>query len=214
MALLQSNHSNQTNRAHGGLYGVKPRFQALLAPLAHGLAARNVHPDTLTFAAVGCALLGGAALAVSPEQPVLLVAVPLMVVARLSLNALDGMVATRLNVARPWGKVLNELCDRFSDLTFLWPLALVPGANIPLVTAALCATLLVSFIGVLSEAVGGPREYAGVMGKADRMAWLGIAAVGSLATHSFLALQLLPVVLLVGAALTLVQRGARIHAAV
>jgi CDP-diacylglycerol--glycerol-3-phosphate 3-phosphatidyltransferase len=208
MSLLQS------NPARGGLYAIKPRFQALLAPLADGLAARNVQPDALTFAAVGCAALGGAALAASPDRPELLLAVPLLVIARLSLNALDGMVATRLEVARPWGKVLNELCDRVADLAFLWPMALVPGASVPLVTAALCATLLVSFLGVLGEAAGAGREYGGVMGKADRMAWLGIAAVGSLTTQSFVPLQLLPVVLLVGAALTLFQRGARIHAAV
>jgi hypothetical protein len=128
MPLLHSNPARG-----GGLYAIKPRFQALLAPLANRLAARNVHPDALTFAAVGCALLGGAALALSPDQPGLLLAIPILVFARLSLNALDGMVATRLNVARPWGMVLNELCDRLADLAFLSPLALVPGASIPLV---------------------------------------------------------------------------------
>src|SRR5712671_2091544 len=94
------------------MYSVKPWFQSLLAPLADGLAARRVHPDVLTYAAVGCGLLGGIALAFSPSAPPLLIAIPLLVVARLALNALDGMLAVRLGVARPWGKVLNEFCDR------------------------------------------------------------------------------------------------------
>lgn len=198
-----------------GLYQVKPAFQARLAGLADLLAARGVHPDVLTFAGVGCGLAGGAALAAGLvlNQPALLAAVPPAAFARLTCNALDGMVAIRAGKTRPWGKVLNEFCDRIADLAFLAPLLLVQDSNPTLVTAALCTTLLVSYLGVLAEAAGAPRQYGGVLGKADRMLFLGLATAATAATGSPVPLQLLPYVLLIGGALTLMERGKQTHAA-
>jgi CDP-diacylglycerol--glycerol-3-phosphate 3-phosphatidyltransferase len=200
-------------RPAGGLYAVKPAFQRRLVGIAAWLAARGVHPDLLTYGGVGCGLLGGIALATGLARPALLWAVPPLVFVRLGLNALDGMVAARRGLARAWGKVLNEFCDRLADLAFLAPLLLVPGAYPALVTAALCATLLVSFLGVLAEAAGAGRQYGGVMGKADRMLWLALACVATAVTGQLLALRALPAVLLTGATITLIQRGGRTHAA-
>jgi CDP-diacylglycerol--glycerol-3-phosphate 3-phosphatidyltransferase len=196
-----------------GLYAAKPRFQRRLDRLATWLAKRGVHPDVVTYAGLGCAALGGVALAFGLEHTVWLWTVPVLVALRLTCNALDGMIATRAGLARPWGKVLNELCDRLADLAFLAPLLLVPATNVSIVCAALLATLLVSYLGVLAEAAGASREYGGFMGKADRMLWLGLAAAISVASGDLLVLRLLPVFLLGGAVLTLVQRGGRIHAA-
>jgi CDP-diacylglycerol--glycerol-3-phosphate 3-phosphatidyltransferase len=208
--------SHAAQRPSGGLYALKPAFQARLSRLADWLVARRVSPDALTYAAVGCALLGGGLLSVGLRQPGLLwllwLLVPL-IVARLALNALDGMVATRSGHARPWGKVLNEFADRLADLAFLGPLLLVPGVSVWLVVGALCATLLVSYLGILAEAAGAGRQYGGPMGKADRMAWLGLAAALTAASGSLLPLELLPGLLLVGALLTLLARGVHTHAA-
>jgi CDP-diacylglycerol--glycerol-3-phosphate 3-phosphatidyltransferase len=197
-----------------GLYAIKPRFQSLLTPLADELARRKVDPDALTFAAVGCGLLGGLALSQSPHMPPLLWTIPPLIVARLGLNALDGMVATRRGVARPWGKVLNEVCDRLADLAFFWPLLVLPGVKPLWAGAALAAMLLVAYAGVLGEAAGSVRQYGGSMGKADRMAWLGIASAASALLASPIPLQVLPIVLVGGCLVTLVQRLERIHAAV
>jgi len=51
------------------------------------------------------------------------------------------------------------------------------------------------------------------MGKADRMAWLALAAVATVVSGSYLPLQALPLVVLVGAMQTLFERGVRTHAA-
>jgi len=206
--------SSAAARRGVGLYSIKPAFQNRLAGIADLLAALGVHPDVLTYAGLACGLAGGAALVsgVALPQTAWLWGVPLSAVARLAFNALDGMVAVRAGVARPWGKVLNEFCDRLADLAFLAPLVLVPGISTGLVIAALCTTLLVSYLGVLAEAAGASRQYGGVMGKADRMAWLGLAAAATAATGSLLALQWLPGVLLIGGGLTLLERGRRTHA--
>ncbi|HLZ26351.1 MAG TPA: CDP-alcohol phosphatidyltransferase family protein [Chloroflexota bacterium] len=204
-----------TRRLGVGLYDMKPAFQHRLAGLADRLTTLGVHPDVLTLAGLVCGLAGGAALAVGLllHQPAWLWCVPPLALARLAFNALDGMVAVRAGVARAWGKVLNEFCDRLADLAFLAPLLLLPGTSTLLVTAALSVTLLVSYLGVLAEAAGATRQYGGVLGKADRMVCLALAAVGTAATGSPLPLQGLPYVLLVGGALTLLERGVRTHAA-
>jgi phosphatidylglycerophosphate synthase len=38
-----------------------------------------------------------------------------LAIGRLAANALDGLVARRTGLARPWGEVYNECCDRISD---------------------------------------------------------------------------------------------------
>jgi CDP-diacylglycerol--glycerol-3-phosphate 3-phosphatidyltransferase len=159
-----------------GLYHIKPRFQQALSGLADGLVARRVHPDRLTAAALGLALLGGAALVGARWVPPLLLAVPPLVLARTALNALDGMVARRGGWARPWGEVLNESSDRLADVALFAGVALAPGAWLALGAAVLVAMLLVSYVGTVARAAGGHRQYGGPMGKADRMLYLGIAA--------------------------------------
>jgi CDP-diacylglycerol--glycerol-3-phosphate 3-phosphatidyltransferase len=196
-----------------GLYAVKPRFQQLLDGPANALVARGVHPDVLTFAGLGCAVVGGAAMVGGVEQPTFLLLAPAAAAARLAFNALDGMVAVRGGTARPWGKVLNELCDRLADIAFLAPLFLIPNTNPFVTTAALLSVLLVSYLGVLGEAAGARREYGGILGKADRMLVLGAAAGATAAGGDFVFLRLLPALLVVGSVVTIVQRARRIHAA-
>ena len=160
-----------------GIYSIKPRFQQALRVVERPLVRWRVHPDVLTFSAVGLSFLGGFALFASRWTPWVLLAVPFVALLRIVLNALDGMVATDLGVARPWGEVLNELCDRLADVALFGGLALVPGVNAPLAVTVLVAMLLSSYVGILSRAAGGPRQYGGVMGKADRMLLLALASV-------------------------------------
>ena len=73
--------------------------------------------------------------------------------------------------------------------------------------------LLVSYLGILSEAAGARREYGGLLGKADRMLCLGAATSFVAAGGDRVVLQLLPAFLIAGSLVTLAQRGRRIHAA-
>ncbi|MBI2171411.1 MAG: CDP-alcohol phosphatidyltransferase family protein [Chloroflexi bacterium] len=159
------------------LYSIKPRFQQALRAVERPLVRRRVHPDVLTLSALGISILGGVALAASRWQPGLLLVIPVIVLLRLALNALDGMVAKDLGVARPWGEVLNEFSDRLSDVALFGGLAFVPKVELPVATAAIALMLLSSYAGILSKAAGGPRQYGGVMGKADRMLLLAAASV-------------------------------------
>src|SRR5215208_4784411 len=107
-----------------GIYQLKPSFQRSLQPVEGWLVARRVHPDQLTYGALLLSVLGGGCLLLAPKQLWLLTLVPVVAIARTALNALDGLVAQRTGLARPWGEVLNEFCDRLADLALLSGLAL------------------------------------------------------------------------------------------
>jgi CDP-diacylglycerol---glycerol-3-phosphate 3-phosphatidyltransferase len=190
-----------------GVYVVKPAFQRSLGGAEDWLVARRVHPDVLTGAALALSLLGGALLWTGATWPALLLLVPLIALGRTALNALDGLVARRTGLARPWGEVLNEAGDRLADVALLGGLALAPTTNGRLGAAALVAVLLASYLGVLSKAAGGPRQYGGIMGKADRMLYLALAALvaGLAGQPEWLNAYLM--VALVGALVTGVQRA-------
>src|SRR5262245_23757942 len=196
-----------------GLYRLKPALQVRLGALADRLAAHAVDPDLLTLAALPCGLAAAAlcALAVDQGRPWLVGALPLLAAARIVLNALDGMVAARRGVGRPWGGYLNDLCDRLADVLFLGGLLVVPGLDPRLAAAALVATLLASYAGALSASHGGPRLRGGPMGKADRMLWLSAGAALTALAGSWAPLRWTAVLLVVGAAATVVQRAHDAH---
>ena len=187
-----------------GIYGIKPRFQQALQVVERPLVRWRVHPDVLTLSAVGLSLLGGFALYASHWTPWTLLAVPFVALLRIALNALDGMVAKDLGVARPWGEVLNEFCDRLSDVALFVGLLLAPGVHAGLGIAVIILILLSSYLGVVAKAAGGKRQYIGVMAKADRM--LALAVVSLVALVWWPVLNYFLMVTLAGVAITIAQR--------
>jgi CDP-diacylglycerol---glycerol-3-phosphate 3-phosphatidyltransferase len=195
-----------------GIYLLKPAFQRSLGGVERWLVARRVHPDWLTGLALVLSIGGGVCLYAAPGQRWLLALVPVVAVVRTALNALDGLVARTLGLARPWGEVLNELSDRVADVALIGGLALASPANLLLGTGALVAMLLSSYLAILSKAAGGRRQYMGPMGKADRMVLLAIGApLGFWLPLDWVYNGLLAIVL-VGCLLTLVRRAQATHA--
>ena len=190
-----------------GIYAVKPAFQRSLRGIEDWLVARRVHPDLLTYAALALSCLGGVCLYQAGQVRWLLLAVPVVAVTRTALDALDGLVAKRTGLARPWGEVLNELCDRLADLALLGAVALAPGVNHLLGAAAVVAVLLSSYLGILSKAAGGRRQYGGLLGKADRMILLSLVALAGLVAPLVQVYDYFLAVLLGGALVTFVQRA-------
>lgn len=158
-----------------GLYGIKPRFRQLLIPVADRLAW--LHPDTITTAGLGASVLAFLCLLGALERRWLLLLVPLWLFVRIVCNALDGLVAQRTGKARAFGELLNEGMDRLADVVLLLGPGMTPWASFPLAALTTIAVLLSSYVGVLGKAVGVEREYGGILGKADRMFWMGLTAI-------------------------------------
>jgi phosphatidylglycerophosphate synthase len=166
----------------------------------------------LTIAALVLSIGGGVLLYAAAWAPLLLLLLPAVTLGRTALNALDGMVAKRTGLARAWGEVLNEFCDRLADVALFGGLALAPTTNSRLGATVLVVVLLGSYLGILGKAAGGQRQYAGVMGKADRMVYLALAAplAGLAGRPEWLDWYLAAV--LAGALVTIVERWRRIRA--
>lgn len=190
-----------------GIYQIKPAFQRSLRGVEDWLVARRVHPDTLTYLALALSALGGGCLYVAPDHPWLLLLVPVVAVVRTALNALDGLVAKRTGLARPWGEVLNEFCDRLADVALVGGAALAAPAEHLLGALAVVAMLLSSYLAILAKAAGGRRQYAGPMGKADRMALLAVVAPLGLLVRLDVVYNLFLGLVLAGLVVTIVQRG-------
>jgi phosphatidylglycerophosphate synthase len=170
------------------------------------LVRRGVHPDLITISALIVSVLGGAALYGARWYPLLLLLVPVATLVRTALNALDGLVARSSGLARPWGEVLNECCDRFADVSLFVGLLLAPGSNVPTGCAALVLMLISSYVGTVAKAAGGKRQYGGIMGKADRMLYLGAAAFATLLLPGVPVFTYLLVGVVAGLCVTIFQR--------
>lgn len=190
------------------LYATKGAVNARLVPLVDRLAAAGVTPDQVTLAAVPVAILGGAAILASPQVPLLLLAVPLLIVLRILLNLIDGNMARRTGRIHPRGELYNELGDRLADVALLAPVAWLTGASQALVLLGVLCGVLASFVGITARAAGGERIYRGVLSKPGRMTlllvcclWAFIAGPADLTPWTVFG-----PVLLIGTTLTLLER--------
>ncbi|MCT9844016.1 CDP-alcohol phosphatidyltransferase family protein [Leclercia adecarboxylata ATCC 23216 = NBRC 102595] len=155
------------------LYQLKPAFQALLNPVMIGLYKRRVTPNHITLTAMALCFITGAVLILFP-QPVLFVLLPVTLIARMALNALDGMLARNYNQTSRPGAILNEIGDVLSDIALYLPFILLPYSNVSLGIIMLFCAVMTEFCGVLAQTLNGVRSYAGPLGKSDRALAFGI----------------------------------------
>jgi archaetidylinositol phosphate synthase len=146
---------------------------AVLNPLARRFAA--VSPDALSWAALLCAGLAGLAFLLGGGG--LLVLGALLVFLNALFDALDGKVAKMTGKASSRGDFLDHVLDRYADVLMLGGLALGPYCPAWLGLLAITGVLLTSYMGTQAQAVGAKREYGGLLGRADRLVILVIAAL-------------------------------------
>jgi CDP-diacylglycerol--glycerol-3-phosphate 3-phosphatidyltransferase len=158
------------------IYDLKPRFQALLRPLADGLAKAGVTANGVTLAALAFSLAHGAWLALAPGSRLPFLLLPVTLFLRMALNAIDGMMAREHGMKSPEGAVLNELGDVISDAALYLPFALVAGMNAALVVLVAIAAIIGEMAGGLGPMLGGTRRYDGPLGKSDRAFAFGLLA--------------------------------------
>ena len=158
------------------IYDLKPRFQALLRPLADGLAKAGVTANGVTLAALALSLAHGAWLALLPQSRWPFLLLPVTLFLRMALNAVDGMMAREHGMKSPDGAVLNELGDVISDAALYLPFALVAGMNAALVVLVAIAAIIGEMAGGLGPMLGGTRRYDGPLGKSDRAFAFGLLA--------------------------------------
>lgn len=156
------------------IYDLKPRFQALLRPLVVRLHAVGVTANQVTLLACAVSLAIGAALCLAPERRLLFALIPLWMLLRMGLNAIDGMLAREFGQKSSLGAYLNELTDVFSDAALYLPFAFLPHFAPLWVCAAIGLAMASEYAGVLGLMVGATRRYDGPLGKSDRALVFGL----------------------------------------
>ena len=164
------------------IYDLKPRFQALLRPIVRNLAGRGVTANQVTIFALVISLLLGGLLAFVPcalasHTLWLWLLVPVWLLVRMALNAIDGMLAREHNMKSRLGAILNELGDVVADAAIYLPFALVPGVNGTLLVVVVLLAVISEMAGVVAIQVGAQRRYDGPMGKSDRAFLFGVAGL-------------------------------------
>lgn len=189
------------------LYALKPRFQSLLRPAVSRLAAAGVTANQVTIIAMAGSLLVGAAMAVWRELYGVFLLLPVWLILRMALNAIDGMLAREFDQETPLGAYLNELGDVVSDAALYLAFALIAPFSPVWVVLVVFLMVVSEFAGVLGQAVGPARRYEGPLGKSDRAFVFGTLALwlGLFGTLPALVAHLMPLLALL-LAITIVRR--------
>lgn len=157
------------------IYQIKPWFQGLLRPLVIRLHARGVTANQVTLLAWLISMLLGAALLLwGAAHPALFALLPLWMLLRMAMNAIDGMLAREHDQKTPLGAYFNELTDVVADAALYLPFAFLPGVQPWLVAGVVFLAALSEYAGVLGLMVGASRRYDGPFGKSDRAFAFGL----------------------------------------
>ncbi len=163
------------------LYALKPRFQALLRPGVAVLAKAGITANQVTVATCLASVILGIALAQAPSMQAFLL-LPLWMLLRMGLNAVDGMLAREFGQQSTLGGYLNELTDVIADSALFLPFALVAPFAPGWVVGVVLLAVISEYAGALGPMMGGSRRYDGPLGKSDRAfvfgalgLWLGLA---------------------------------------
>lgn len=200
-------------RGYSGSYAWKPGFQELLRPCVRWLAAHGARANTVSAVALILSAAAGLLLLVFGGRPGVWLCLPGVLLLRMSLNAMDGMLAREHDQRSPAGMYWNELGDVASDAFLLAPFSIVEGVSPWAMAGVAVLIALAEMAGVLGLATAGKRCYGGLLGKSDRALLLGalslwIGVTGGLPLWMSHAFPVMMAVLLVATVLTRVREGA------
>ena len=136
----------------------------------------GVPPDAISYLSILAALAAALCFWKSGRHAWLLIIAPLFCYLRLWFNMLDGMVAAAAGKASARGEIVNDLPDRISDVIIFVGVAHSALMN-PLIgywTAIF--SLFTAYVGLFGQAIGGRREFSGIMSKPWRMVALSLGA--------------------------------------
>ncbi|PAU84643.1 CDP-diacylglycerol--glycerol-3-phosphate 3-phosphatidyltransferase [Halorubrum salipaludis] len=146
----------------------------LLGPWVRAAAKIGLSPDQVSVIAFGVAVAAAAAFAVG--EPAFYVAGAVCVLLNGWLDLVDGALARHLEVSSDGGDLLDHVLDRYADIAVIAGFTVGIGAY-ALGFAAVTGVLMTSYMGTQIQAVGIGREYGGLLGRADRLALMGIVGV-------------------------------------
>ena len=145
----------------------RARVDFLLAPVAKKLI--NVNPNTISWLGLITAFVSGVLMYLSPDNHWFLLIGAAVVILSGYFDALDGKIAKLSGKASKKGDYLDHVFDRYADVFMIGGVAFSAWCDPYLGMFALIGVLLTSYMGTQAQAIGAPRLYAGLLGRADRV---------------------------------------------
>lgn len=156
------------------IYSLKPKFQNLLRPLTQYLFESGVTANQVTlFACMISVLLGLGLYALQSASP-LFILMPIWMLVRMALNAIDGMLARDFKQKSRLGAYLNEVTDVVSDAALYLPFIWISPFSTIQITLVIWLSAISEMVGILGQVIGKTRRYDGPMGKSDRAFVFGL----------------------------------------
>lgn len=157
----------------------RPYVSGALDPFVKGFDRVGMTPNGVSVLAFGMAILAAGAFALGGlEDPVWYAVAAVLVFLNGWLDIVDGALAREQEVASAAGDLLDHVLDRYADIVVIAGLA-AGLENYLLGFAAVTGVVMTSYLGTQAQAVGLNRVYGGLVGRADRLAIIGL--VGFLA---------------------------------
>ncbi|SFS07097.1 archaetidylinositol phosphate synthase [Halomicrobium zhouii] len=147
----------------------------MLGPFVGGAKRLGISPDGVSVVAFVAAAAAAVVFYLAGSDPVLYLAGAVLVFVNGWLDLVDGALARELDVSSRAGDLLDHVLDRYADIVLLVGLAAGIG-RYDIGLAAVTGVLMTSYLGTQAQAVGLDRVYGGLVGRADRLALIGITA--------------------------------------
>ncbi|NGM67494.1 CDP-alcohol phosphatidyltransferase family protein [Natronolimnobius sp. AArcel1] len=158
---------------------LRPYVSPFLDPFVNGFDRIGLTPDGVSVIAFGMAVLAAVAFFLGGQaHEIWYVVAAALVFLNGWLDIVDGALAREQNVASAGGDLLDHVLDRYADIVIIAGLA-AGVENYFLGFLAVTGVIMTSYLGTQAQAVGLDRVYGGLVGRADRLAIIGI--VGFLA---------------------------------
>ena len=144
-----------------------------LGPFVGAARTVGLSPNGVSVVAFVLAAAAGGVYAVATREPLLYLAGAVLVFLNGWLDLVDGALARELDVASPAGDLLDHVLDRYADIVIIVGLAAGVG-QWAIGIAAVTGVVMTSYLGTQAQAVGLDRVYGGLLGRADRLALVGV----------------------------------------
>jgi len=156
------------------VYKLKPKFQQLLTPILLFLNKKKITANQITISSILLSVIIGVLFWNADVSDWFFLSLPIGLLIRMALNALDGMMARKFNQTSKLGEILNEVGDIISDVIIFFPLLKFQPESLYLIIVFIILSIINEFAGLIGKAVGKERRYDGPMGKSDRALILGL----------------------------------------
>ncbi len=160
---------------------LRPFASKVIEPLADFFVRYEVSPDTVSIASLICAFFAGLSFYYSSVSREFVLLAGILVILNSIFDALDGVIARKSNRATPRGDFLDHVIDRYSDVFIICSIFFAGYVPWQIGVAAIVGVQLTSYLGTQAQALSLGRYYGGIMGRADRLVVIILAALGNFA---------------------------------